>query len=110
MNASKRPRVVPKGLYLVCWPNGSFSVLYFKTKVRIEDLFFEIDAFGNPLDARIVHFNGEVGIDFNVTKRRGRYVISKELTDRSRVRRIVFPDDVQRFVYASMEATDGPQA
>jgi hypothetical protein len=99
---------ITKGLYLAYWPNGSFSVVCFTSRATIADLFAELDAFGDPFDARVVRFCGDVAIDFEAAQRRGRRVVRKSLSDRGRVKRVVFPRNILAMVYGlKQEACDG---
>lgn len=99
MTSTFKNKLIRRGLYLAYWPNGSFSVVNYKKSARMSDLFFDLDAFGNPYDAMVVFFCDEVAIDFYVTERRGRSVIEKTLSDRGNVKWIRFPSGIAEFGY-----------
>lgn len=90
---------IKRGLYLAYWPNGTYSVVYYHSAALLSDLFHDLDAFGNPFDAKVVRFPADAAIDFGVEERRGRHVIGKAIADRDGVTRVKFPSDIHSSLY-----------
>lgn len=76
------------------WPNRSFSVVHYKRNARISDLFRDLDAFGNPFDAKIIFCCDEVAIDFEAVEVSGKLAVKKSMSDRGKTQWIRFPSNI----------------
>lgn len=93
---------VKKGLYLVFWPNKTYSVIYYKKSVSIVDLFWDVDCFGDPHCAKILRIDGDVAIDFEAEKHGKRLGVSKNFNDIPKTKWIRFPAGISAMAIESL--------
>lgn len=90
--------IVP-GMYVASWPNKTISVVYYESAATISRLFWDLDCFGDPCDAKLYYATGACVFDVESGRTKSRKQrVSVEWADRH-LCRISFPDNILEIAY-----------
>lgn len=85
---------IHRGLYVAIWPDRTISFVYYRRRQQISDLFWDVDAFGNPHEAKVFRASDDCLFDVTAgaNEKYGRRV-AVEWAERN-LTRVRFPQNI----------------